>query len=269
VTRRPFLLAISVGLGVLLSSPSTRADEDAHGTALAALQQQDSARAVALFEGLADEGTLDAAVSFNRGLAYALRARTQPQPGDLGRAAHAFEEARSLTRDAALRVDAEAALAQVRSEIARERGRSGAAPAMQPAPPVLRTVSATFPEDVWALGCLLSCAGLCVALGLLGATSRNARVGSRIAASVMATTLFSCALMLWVARAARTELTSGVVIAKEVRPADARHVPIASESPVPEGTRVDILGGEAGWTQVRLSSGPAWISSDAILTLGK
>jgi hypothetical protein len=255
---------------VLCAVPSAaRADEDARAAAVAALKQQDSARAVTLFEGLADEGTLDAAMSFNRGLAYALRARTQPQPGDLGRAAHAFEEARSLTYDATLRNDAETALAQVRSEIARERGRSGASPAMQPAPPILRSVASSIPEDAWALLCLLGSAGLCAALLFVGAASRNARVASRLAASVCLAMLLGGGLFLFVDRSARRDLTSGVIITKEVRPADDRHVPLPAEPPVPEGTRLDILGSAAGWTQVRLASGPAWISADAILPIGK
>ena len=43
---------------------------------------------------------VDAAASYDRGLAYAMRVRIGAEvPGDLGRAAQGFEEARELSRE--------------------------------------------------------------------------------------------------------------------------------------------------------------------------
>jgi len=87
-------------------------EEDMFGKATDALAGGKPGDAIALFEALADRGVVDENVSFDRGLAYAARVRIgAEQPGDLGRAAHGFEEARALTTDKALERDAFSALA--------------------------------------------------------------------------------------------------------------------------------------------------------------
>ncbi len=89
--------------------------------AAASLAGGDTTSAIRDLETLADRGFLHPDVAYNRGLAYALRARSgQGQPGDLGRAAAGFEEALALRpsdRDAA------AALDRVHAEVARRRSR--------------------------------------------------------------------------------------------------------------------------------------------------
>jgi tetratricopeptide (TPR) repeat protein len=69
-----------------------------------ALEQGRYGDAVRLFEALADEGMADAALSYNRGLAYAGKlSLLQTEPGDFGQAIAAFEEARALSSSSDLR----------------------------------------------------------------------------------------------------------------------------------------------------------------------
>jgi tetratricopeptide (TPR) repeat protein len=69
-----------------------------------ALEQGRYGDAVRLFEALADEGKTDAALSYNRGLAYAGKlSLVQTESGDFGQAIAAFEEARALSDSSALR----------------------------------------------------------------------------------------------------------------------------------------------------------------------
>src|SRR5262245_40019358 len=138
---RPALVSLAFGWALLLGAEIVHADDPAQDTtepreetdpaalfrgANEALAGNRPSEAIAKLEALADRGVVDAVVSFDRGLAYAARVRAgAEQAGDLGRAAHGFEEARELTHDTALATDATNALAVVRSEIARRRSRSG------------------------------------------------------------------------------------------------------------------------------------------------
>jgi len=89
--------------------------------ATAALQGKDTAKAIVAFEALADRGFAHPDVSYNRGLAYAMRAKSSgAQPGDLGRAAAGFEEALRLRPGDR---DATQALDLVHAEVTRRRSR--------------------------------------------------------------------------------------------------------------------------------------------------
>src|ERR1700690_2497168 len=112
-------IASAIALVLLTASPSPADEADPlFASATEALAAGHPADAIADLEGLADRGVVDAAMSFDRGLAYAQRVRIGgEQPGDLGRAAHGFEEARALTRDAKMIEDATAALTTIRAEV--------------------------------------------------------------------------------------------------------------------------------------------------------
>jgi tetratricopeptide (TPR) repeat protein len=69
-----------------------------------ALEQGRYGDAVRVFEALADDGKTDAALSYNRGLAYAGKlSLVQTESGDFGQAIAAFEEARALSGSSAIR----------------------------------------------------------------------------------------------------------------------------------------------------------------------
>ncbi|MCL2450788.1 MAG: hypothetical protein FWD17_17740, partial [Polyangiaceae bacterium] len=151
-----------------------------------ALHEGRAGDAVAAFEALADRGVVDPVASYDRGLAYAMRVRAGDEtPGDLGRAAHGFEEARELSNDGALADDATRALVVVRTEVARRRQRAGQPAEVDPSRSLARALSRLLSEDIWAA--LAVVASLALASGLFVrwlAASPRARVAGGVTAGV-------------------------------------------------------------------------------------
>jgi hypothetical protein len=157
-TRRLALAAAALLLATLFSSGARAADATAPGddtaqlfaAATTELHQGRPTEAIASFEALADRGLVDPVASYDRGLAYAQRVRIGAEvPGDLGRAAHGFEEARALSSDSVLVDDATRALTVVRSEVARRRIRAGQPVEVDPGRSLARAVAGLVPEDAW------------------------------------------------------------------------------------------------------------------------
>lgn len=269
--RRGVALALVAALaGAVLRAHAAEPDEDDLAAGVRALGEDRPADAIARFEAIADRGAVDAAASFDRGLAYALRVKQgAPQPGDLGRAIHGFEEARGLTRDAARAEAAASAVVLLRSEVARRRAAAGDAPYVQPGPPALRLVVRALPEDAWsafaAVGSLVLTAGLFLRWRATGRT----RLAAIALAAGGAGALVVGAGAGWVARDDRRDLVEGVTIADNVRATDDAHAPVVAEAPIAEGTRLEIVGSREGWTRVRLPTQAAWIPSHAILPLAR
>ncbi len=116
------LLAGSVAWGSAMAAEDPRATFEG---ATQALNSGNVADAIAALERLADEGHVEPDASFNRGIAYVRRYQEDGgQPGDLGRASAAFEEALLLRPGDA---DARRALDLVRAEITRKAARHGTA----------------------------------------------------------------------------------------------------------------------------------------------
>src|SRR5690606_41219896 len=86
---------------------------------------------------------------YNRGLAYAMRAREDPEPGDLGRAAAAFEETLAMRPGDA---EAERALAIVRGEVTRRRSRDHASVIARPS--LDRLILGLARERTWAIAAI-------------------------------------------------------------------------------------------------------------------
>src|SRR5689334_20845652 len=99
------LLFFAIALAAILSAArSARADDEPQNPdrlferAVTLLEQGAPGEAIPLFEALADLDLRDPVVSLDRGIAYAKRVQIGAEvSGDLGRAAHAFEEARELS----------------------------------------------------------------------------------------------------------------------------------------------------------------------------
>ncbi|MBL8606664.1 MAG: hypothetical protein JNL38_05055 [Myxococcales bacterium] len=262
-------LAVAAVLGAS-SSPAADAPpsvDEEFGLGAAALAAEKPEEAIGRFEALADRGVVDAAASFDRGLAYASRFRKSPRPGDLGRAIQGFEEARSLTADPARERAASAAIVLLRSEVARRRAAAGDAPYVQPGPPAVRLVLRSLPEDAWTVLAALSSLALTAGLFVRWRASGRVRLGGAGVAASAGGLLAITALAAWAARDERLTLTEGVTVAENVRATDEGHAPIASEAPIAEGTRLEILATRDGWTEVQLPSRRAWITSAAIVPL--
>jgi hypothetical protein len=274
--------ALAVLSFVLASTASARADEpeppreDLDPAALFrggldALAGQRPNEAIAKLEALGDRGVVDAVVSFDRGLAYAARVRSGAgQAGDLGRAAHGFEEARDLTHDGSLAREASGALAAVRSEVAKRRSRAGDPVEIEHGFSLGRSIVEVLPENAWA--------GLAAALSLALSASLvvrrlakvgRAKVAATTAAGIAGALLALTSLLAWAARDARLNLREGVVVVPSARLLDNRHLTLDGSPPLPEGARVRILEESGGYSRIKLGGAEGLLPSSAVLPLAK
>jgi hypothetical protein len=236
-----------------------------------ALQDERPNDAVASFEALADRGVVDPVVSYDRGLAYALRVHAgAEQPGDLGRAAHGFEEARGLSVDARLSSDAEVALTAIRGEVGRRKAREGVTIDVEQHPTPWRTLTRLLGENAWST--LAICASLVLGVALFLrwlATASRARAGSTIAIAVSAPLLVVAAALARTARHDRLYLREAIIVAPAARPSDAHGITLPQAQPLPEAARVQVLEQNAGWTEIRWGALDAWLPSSTLRPLAK
>ena len=270
---RVLLISISLLCSCLLSRPALADDEQGalFASATKALHEGRAGDAIASFESLADEGVVDAVASYDRGLAYAMRVRIGAEiPGDLGHAAHGFEEARDLSHDPKVTDDAAQALAVVRGEIARRRVRAGEPVEVDPGRSLARSLAGLLPESVWSfLGAGFSAA---LAAGLfarwLGRRPRT-RIAGGVVASVAAPALALAVGMTLAAHHDRWTLREAVVVAPGARPNDPRGIAVPGAAPLPEGARVEIVEPHGASTRVRFGATEAWISSSTLRELAR
>lgn len=276
VTAAAFVVATaSIVLG---SSPDARAasDDDASlfQSATKALQEGRAGESIADFEALADRGVLDPVVSLDRGLAYAERVRIGgEQPGDLGRAAQSFEEARGLAagRDEGVVRDATAALTLVRGEVARRRARAGEPVELDEGASLDESIVHLLPEDVWAVLAMLCSVLAAIALFVRGATTRRRlHVGATATAAVVGPLLFLFGGLLLAARDDRLHRRDAIVVNPNARPADARGIALPGKPTLPEGARVRVLAsGSAGFTEVRWRGADVWLPAAAVRPIAR
>ncbi len=272
MSARTLLAFVLVAL-VAFASRRALADDPASlfASATRALHEGRAGDAIGAFETLADDGVVDAAASYDRGLAYAMRVRIGAEvPGDLGRAAHGFEEARDLARDPKLASDAASALVVVRGEIARRRLRAGEPVEVDPGRSLGRTVAGLLPEGVWsAMAVALSAA---LAAGLFARAwgiRPRIRVTGGVVSGVAAPVLAVAIGMTLAARHDRLTLREAVVVAPSARPTDLRGLAVPGATPLPEGARVEIVESRGPSTRVRFGSIDAWVSSGTLRELSR
>jgi hypothetical protein len=227
--------------------------------------------AIAKLEALADRGVVDAVVSFDRGLAYAARVRAGgEQPGDLGRAAHGFEETRELTTDPGLAADATSALTTVRSEIARRRARSGDSVDIEHGFSLGRSIVALLSENAWAVIAAITALALSIAIVTRHrVTASRAKVAATTSGAIAGALLVITSILAWAARDARLHLREGVVITPNARLLDARHLAMDGVTPIPEGMRARIVEESGGFSRVIVGGADGYLPSSAVLPLAK
>lgn len=258
-------------VALLLLLPSTAlADEDLFRGANEALAAGKPSEAIAKLEALGDQGVVDPALSFDRGLAYALRVRAGgEQPGDLGRAAHGFEEARDLTRDRALAAEASAALTAIRSEVARRRSRAGDPVEIEHGFSLGRAIVDLLAENAWAGLAGLAAVVLSVAIVVRRSATNRARVAATTAGAIAAGVLVLGASLAWAARDARLHLRDGVLVVPNVRLLDERHLAREGMAALPEGMRVRILEEAGGFSRIGLGATSGFVPTSTVLPLAK
>ncbi len=242
--RIPFAL---VTAALVACAGSAFAAEPAEGLARAEdhLKNDRPAEAITELEALADMGHVDAAIAFDRGLAYARRVQKGHEPdGDLGRAVLGFEEARGLTTSAEVRAACDAALTQLRSESAKRRSRGGEPPDVEEGLSLGRSVVHLLPETAWFWASVLL--SLTFTIGLFARRRANARGETSQLALVLGIASLPLCLATTAsglaARAERRELREGIVLRAGVRPFDAQHIVKSGAESLPEGAKVRIVG---------------------------
>ena len=266
--KRAFVLAV-------LLATAAHADGNENDSLFAAgvkaLKDERPNDAVASFEALADRGVVDAVASYDRGLAYALRVHAgAEQPGDLGRAAHGFEEAQSLSRDPHLVSDADVAVRAVRAEVGRRKAREGITVDVEQHPTPWRTASRALSENEWAAIAIAASFILAGALFLRWlARGPRERAGAAIAIAVSAPLLVLAAALARTSRHDRLWLKEAIVVTPAARPSDAHGIVLPQAQPLPEAARVEVLDQNAAWTEVRWGALDAWVPTSTLRPLAK
>lgn len=261
------LLGLAAALALALATMAARADEPAEELftrGSGALSRGEYAAAIEAFEALADQGFLHPDASYDRGFAYLMRVRARAdRPGDLGRAAAAFEEALLLRPDDR---DADVALDLVRAEVTRRRARRSK-DAVDVRPTLDRMLVGLASEETW--GAAAFAASLLLAVGLV--LRRRPAGPAHIAGSVLAPTALVAVVALtplaYGARSLRLATQPGVVVVTEafLTDADGRAVP---GDPVPEAASVEVGERRGGLVHVRWGATEGWTAAAGVRLLG-
>ncbi|MGH7282704.1 MAG: hypothetical protein ACRELY_14345, partial [Polyangiaceae bacterium] len=234
--------------------------------AVAALRGGHPAEAIADFESLADRGVVDANMSFDRGLAYAERVRVGgEQPGDLGNAAQGFEEARTLTRDSALREQCARALAVIRTEVGHRRSRAGHPADLEQTPILREAIVGAISEDAWCVLALFASIATSAAFYVRWLTKERRReVAANVAIAISVPILAATVIAAVAAREMRMHRVEAVVVSASARPSNASGIALPNAEPVPEGARVRVMAENAGWEEIRWGALDAWVPASDI-----
>ncbi len=213
-------------------------------------------------EAAADRGVTHPDLAFDRGVAYVRRAHgADSRPGDLGRAAAAFEETLSLRPGD---TEAARALELVREEAARRRARAGGTVDVVEGPGLARTAVTVMPEPAWEAMAVVSS----VALALAWPARRLPRAlrSAYVIAAVAAIALGLSASALAVLRHTRATVEVGVVI-DDVARLSSRDPRGAVE--LPEGARIDVLGRQGAEVRVRWGGREGTLPATAVRVIGR
>jgi hypothetical protein len=228
-----------------------------------ALGRGEYAAAIDTFEALADQGFLHPDASYDRGLAYVTRYRARPDhPGDLGRAAAAFEETLLLRPGDA---EADAALDLVRAEVTRKRARRSR-DTVDVRPTLDRVIVGLADEEMWGLSALV--ASLALAAGLvLRPRQGSAHIAGSILVPTAGVALLLLAPLAYGARALRLATRHGVVIATEAALTDEQGNAGAAD-PIPEAASVEVGERRGALVHIRWGATEGWVPAATIRVIG-
>jgi len=257
------LAAATVVAWVAVCAAQPRDGADLFHKGVESLAAGDYDKAVDAFEALADRGEASPAAAYDRGLAYLARVRGKSErPGDLGRAAAAFEEVLLVDPDDA---EAEHAVELVRAEVARRRARRSAGE-VQARPSLDRIVVGLAPEQVWAWSALVASWVLTAGLVL-----RKAPRGPRHLAGLIATPIGLVALLVFAplagyARHLRRTVHPAVVVVPEAPMLDASGA-ATGRDPVPEASRVELHEQRGDLVRIRYGTSEGWTHAAGVRRL--
>jgi hypothetical protein len=217
--------------------------------------------AIAALEQMSDQGAVGASLAFDRGLAYALRARSgRGIGGDYGRAAHAFEEA--LRRDPH---DAEArrVLDDIRREIAARDARAAGKAEELAATPAYRAILVALPGSAWTGIAIAASLLLSLALALRPRLQRGVRLAASTTAIVATVIMIAASALGLGARWLRANVREAVVVS----PHAAAKADDGSVVDLDEGQRIDVIEERATTMLIRTDKGTGWAPRDALRLL--
>jgi tetratricopeptide (TPR) repeat protein len=233
------------------------------GSAL--LARGEYSAAIDAFEALADRGFVHPDASYDRGVAYVTRVRQKAdRPGDLGRAAAAFEEALRLRPDDA---DADRALDLVRAEITRRRSRR-AKDEVDVRPTLDRVVVGLASEQTWGLSALGASLLLAAGMILRRRPAGPAHVAGSVIAPAALVALLALAPLTYAARHLRLTRRAGVIVVPEVYLADEGGRALGKD-PIPEGASVEVGRRSGALSEVRWGAAEGWIPASSVRLLAQ
>jgi hypothetical protein len=227
-----------------------------------ALSRGEFSAAIDDLEALSDRGFVHPDASYNRGLAYLQRVRADAErPGDLGRAAAAFEETLALSPDDP---GAERALDLVRAEVTRRRSRRGK-DAVEARPTLDRVIVKLASEETWAILALL--ASILFALGLvLRRRQGPAHVAGSVLAPAALVALAILAPITWGARRLGQTTRTAVVVVPEVHFTDENGTSLRGD-PIPEAAAVEVSDRRGGLIRARWGANEGWVPFGSVRVL--
>ena len=263
---RGLAVVLSVMASLLLALPTAARAEDEAPDHFAlgskALVEGRFQEAISQFEAYADRMPPHPDASFNRGLAYLSRVKNDAEkPGDLGRAAAAFEETLAMRPGDR---EARRALATVDAEVARRRARRGK-DAVIARPTLDRVVVELASEKAWAVAAII--ASFILAIGMV----LRRREGSQHLAGVIMTPLGAVLLVVFVplyhgARHLRLETKKGVLVVREAYLSDDSGARQGGEA-IPEAARLEVGERKGRQLHVRYGAAEGWLPADTVRIL--
>jgi hypothetical protein len=265
------LLLACVAPAYAAESHGELSNESLFKQAAAAVERGAYEEAIDALELLSDRGFAHPDASFNRGVAYAQRARSpRARPGDLGHAAAGFAETLSLRP---LDVQAELALERVRNEISRRLAREGV-DSVVARPTIDRALVGLLGENGWAVLSLIGAAALSLGLALRAIKRRGAELSGALSAVVGGCLLLGCATLSYLGQQQRRTSQPGVVVAPLAPLLTADGAPSSTTGPaapraIPEGAEVILRDRKAALVRVQWGMLEGYVSSSQVRALAK
>lgn len=257
------LFVLTALLTVHVARAEDRSSDTLFREGTEALTKGEYAVAIERFEALSDMGFVHPDASYDRGLAYVARLRAgADRPGDLGRAAAAFEETLRLRPED---IEADRALDAVRAEVTKRRSRRGK-DATTVRPTLDRVVVGLASERAWSLLALAGSMFFAVGLFLRRSTTAGLSIAGRVLAPT-AFVLFMVFLPLTLgARSLRLTTRAAVIVATEVHLVDDTGTATGGD-PIPEAQLVEAGELRGNLVHVRWGTTEGWVPSGSVRLL--